>query len=164
MLLTAVALGSIATMICSAQSAGNESTKPLFDSPGPPLANDPNLSVGSGGGLSTQELFLKMMLMVLLVIVLGAAAIYISKKFLPRLTNLPGKKIRVIETVHLGPRKAVHLLKIGNQQLLIGSTNDNITKLADLTDVLDVARDSSLGSRGTSNERRGTSIENRDNN
>ena len=73
------------------------------------------------------------MLSVLLVAVLGAAAIYASRKLLPRITNLPGKKIRIVETVHLGPRKALHLVEIGDQRLLIGSTNESITKLADVT-------------------------------
>ena len=72
--------------------------------------------------------------MVFIVIVLGIGAIYLSKKLLPGLTNLSGKQIRIIETVHLGPRKAVHLLKIGGKQILIGSTNENITKLADVMD------------------------------
>ena len=75
-----------------------------------------------------------MMSSVLLVIVLGAAAIYISKKLLPKITRLPGKEIHIVETVHLGPRKTVHLLKIGGRKLLIGSTNENITRLADVTD------------------------------
>jgi flagellar biosynthetic protein FliO len=74
------------------------------------------------------------MISVLLVGGLGAAAIYTSRKLLPRITNLPGKKIRIIETVHLGPRKAIHLVEIGNQQILVGSTNENIRKLADVTD------------------------------
>ena len=47
-----------------------------------------------------------------------------------------GKKIRIIETVHLGPRRAVHLLEAGNKQLRIGSTTESITRLADVTDAL----------------------------
>ncbi|NIR11629.1 MAG: hypothetical protein GTN82_39950, partial [Candidatus Aminicenantes bacterium] len=74
--------------------------------------------------------------MVVLVAVLGVAAVYASKKLLPKITNLPGKEIHIAETVHLGPRKTVHLLRIGKQWLLIGSTNENITKLADVTDAL----------------------------
>jgi len=70
------------------------------------------------------------------IVVLGAGAIYVSKKFGTRISNLPGKKIHIIETVSLGPRKTVHLLKIGSQGLLIGSTTESITKLADVTDVL----------------------------
>ncbi len=75
-----------------------------------------------------------MMVSVLLVITLGAAAVYASKKLLPKITSAPGREIHVIETVHLGPRKSLHLLKIGNQRILIGSTNETITKLADMDD------------------------------
>ena len=152
--LVAVALCSGAILVGSARLAADESAeesaKPLFDNSGSVFAGDPqtrkmafgnpgndaNLSVGSSPGLNTQELFFKMMLAVLLVVVFGVGAIYLSKKFLPRITNLSGKRIRVVETVHLGPRKTVHLLKIDNQQLLIGSTGESITKLADITDSL----------------------------
>jgi len=74
-----------------------------------------------------------MMLSVLLVVGLGAAAIYASRKLVGRITNPPGKRIKVVETAYLGPRKAVHLLRIGDRWILIGSTNENITKLAELT-------------------------------
>ncbi|MCH7555838.1 MAG: flagellar biosynthetic protein FliO [Planctomycetes bacterium] len=74
-----------------------------------------------------------MMFSVLFLVVLGVAVIYVSKRFLPKITKLSGKEIRIAETVHLGPRKAVHLLEIGNRRFLIGSTNESITRLADLT-------------------------------
>ena len=96
-------------------------------------AKDPNSSIGPGNSQGTKELFFKMMVSVLLVVGLGAAAIYASKRLLPKITARSGKKIKVIETVYIGPRKAVHLLKINNQCLLIGSTNETITKLADVT-------------------------------
>jgi flagellar biogenesis protein FliO len=78
-------------------------------------------------------IYYRMMLAVLIVVVLGAAAIYVSKKLLPRITNLPGKEIRVAETVHLGPKKAVHVLEVGTRRFLIGSTSESVTKLADIT-------------------------------
>lgn len=96
-------------------------------------AKDPNSLIGQGNSKGTKELFFKMMVSVLLVVGLGAAAVYASKRLLPKITALSGKKIKVIETVYIGPRKAVHLLKIDNQCLLIGSTNETITKLADIT-------------------------------
>jgi flagellar biogenesis protein FliO len=109
--------------------------------------NDPNYSTSSANSLGTREMFFKMMLSVLLVVGLGVAVIYISKKFLPKITNLPSKKIHVVETTHIGPRKMVHLLKIGNQRLLIGSTNESITKLADVTDALSETEAGCEGSR-----------------
>ena len=141
--LITVALGGGVLLVCSARSDTDrtelENSKPKgslltgeFQS-GSLFENDTNFPMRTSDKSDTQELFFKMMISVLFLVALGAAAIYVSKKFLPKITNLPGKEIRVIETVHLGPRKAVHLLEIGNQRLLIGSTNENITRLADLT-------------------------------
>ncbi len=84
--------------------------------------------------LSGYEFFYKMLLSISLVIVLGVAAIYVSKKLLPRFTNLQGKQIRVIETAHIAPRKGIHLIAVGTKRLLVASTNETITMLADVTD------------------------------
>ena len=131
-----IALCSGARFVYSAQSDANESTKSLFDNSGSPNDSTTSFTLGSDDNRVDGELFFKMILMVLLVVVLGAGAIYLSKRFLPRFTRLSGKRIQVCETVHLGPRKAIHLIKIGKQAFLIGSTNENITRLADVTDEL----------------------------
>jgi flagellar biogenesis protein FliO len=74
----------------------------------------------------------KMTLAVLIVTVLGVVVMYVSKKILPKLSNLEGRNIKVIETLHLGSRKTVHLLEVSGQQILLGSTSDRIIKLADI--------------------------------
>ncbi len=100
-----------------------------------------NSSSGNQGGeidpvMSSDmpSLFYKLMVAVLFVAALGVGAVYVSKKFLPRFTNLPGKEIGVLETVYIGNRRALHLIRINQRKLLIGSTNEQITKLADVTD------------------------------
>ena len=133
-LLIVIALCSGALLSHSAQPAMDKSTKPSLNNSGAPGDYQPNLTVGSHVNPSGSELFFKMMFMVLLVVALGIAVVYISKKIMPRFTRLPAKRISVIETVHLGPRKTIHLLKIDNRLLLIGSTNENMTKLFDVTD------------------------------
>jgi flagellar biogenesis protein FliO len=133
-LLVVAALSSGAAAIRLGGSAATKSEKPLSSNSNSLLANESDLYPAPTDGVGTRELFFKMMFAVLLVVVLGAAAVYVSKKFLPKIVNLPGKKIRVIETVYLGHRKAVHLLKIHNQHFLIGSTTEGITMLADVTD------------------------------
>jgi len=130
------ALSGFMLAVCRAQLAVPEPAEPLSDNTSPLFAKDSNPPVRPVDNLSTKELFSKMMISVLLVVVLGVSAIYISKKFLPRITNLSGREIHIVETVHLGPRRAVHILKVGDKQLLIGSTNESITKLADVTDAL----------------------------
>ncbi len=80
------------------------------------------------------EIFYKIMLSIVFVLILGFAGIFVTKKYFPNIAKLQGKEIRVVETVHLGPRKSVHLIEIGKRRFLIGSTNENIRKLADLTE------------------------------
>jgi flagellar biogenesis protein FliO len=81
-----------------------------------------------------REMFYKMLLSVMLVAALGIALIYVSKKLLPRIAHLPNKQIRVVETTYIAPRKGIHLVQIGARRLLIASTNENVTMLADLSD------------------------------
>lgn len=100
-------------------------TKNLF-------SNDTGFTGSSA--INGTEIFYKTMLAVVLVIILGAAAVFMTKKYFPKIAKLQGREIHVIETVHLGPRKSVHLIEIGKRRLLIGSTNENIRKLADLTE------------------------------
>ena len=71
------------------------------------------------------------------VIVLGFGAFYFSKKLVPRLTAMRGKNISVVETIHLGHNRTLFVLEIGTgQKLLIGSTNNAINFLADVTEAL----------------------------
>lgn len=100
------------------------------------FGKDSDIPLAPGHDTFGGELYSKTLLAVLFVLVLGIAAIYVSKKLLPKITNLTGKEIHIVETVHLGPRKAVHLLEIGNRRFLIGSTNETISALADLNSTL----------------------------
>ena len=136
MFLAAVALGSGALAVRSTLSTTTESTseESKFETSSL-FAGDPNL-FGQKDNLGTGDLVSRTMIAVLVVVALGVSAIYFSKKLLPRITNLPGREIRISETVRLGPHNTVHLVKIGNQHLLIGSTNENITMLANVTDAL----------------------------
>ena len=83
--------------------------------------------------LNKWQLFFRLMLAIAITIALGITAIYFSKKILPKIAKSSGKTISVIETVHLGPRKSLHIIEIGNRRILIGSTNENINTLADIT-------------------------------
>ena len=142
-LLAAAAWLSGALALCPVRSAENEPETAQPDDAQSPLptdaktdslfARDPNFAGKTSYELGRQEFFVRTMLAVVFVIVLGAAAIYVSKRLLPKIANRPSKEIRIVETVHLGPRKAVHLIEVGKRRFLIGSTNENIRKLAEVT-------------------------------
>ena len=141
--LITVALGSSVLLLCSGQSATDETENVSAEDEnktgleklesGSLFENDSNFSMRRNNSSGSRELFFKFMVSLLFLVAMGAAAIYVSKRFGAKITNLSGKEIRIAETVHLGQRKAVHLIEIGNRRLLIGSTNENITRLADLT-------------------------------
>ncbi len=78
-----------------------------------------------------------MMQSIFIIVVLGGIAFYLSKKFMPKLRPSDGRDINIRETIHLGPSKTVHLIEVGEKTFLIGSTSDNISMLADVTETLE---------------------------
>jgi flagellar biosynthetic protein FliO len=142
--LMTVSIGAGAVIVCSARSptagtkaanAQSDSNQPRADAETENLQlfkNDPNFFGKSDYSPFGAEFSLRAVVAVLFVLALVVGAIYFSKRLLPKITNLPGREIRIIETAHLGPRKAVHIIEIGSRRFLIGSTNENVTKLADL--------------------------------
>jgi flagellar biogenesis protein FliO len=95
---------------------------------------DPNFTFKAPSGLKDKELVYKFIFSIFLVIAVGTAAVYFSKRLGGKITRIRGKKVQVIETLYLGQRKALHLLKIGRREILIGSTNENINMIADVTE------------------------------
>lgn len=77
----------------------------------------------------SREMLTKTLLALALVLGLGIGVAWATKRLLPRLGMNTGKDIRVLETTGLGPRKALHLVQVGSQQLLIGSTPEQISML-----------------------------------
>ena len=147
--MVALAIGSGSAGLAGQAEDANEATSAPVEEQGSFLSDTDSappsdLSLGSG------ELFVKMMLSLILVVALAVAALYLSKRVLPKVTRASGKEIRVMETSYLGPRKALHLVEIGNQKLLIGSTNESITTLAHIGDTwLDLSKaetDKTVGS------------------
>ena len=152
LVLVTVLLGADSLIFCSAQaqSSGADSEKAQPNSNQPEAETeskntqlfnkDPDFFGKSDYNAGGWEFSLRAVLAIVFVLALLIAAIYISKKYLPKIANLPGRDIRVIETIHLGPRKAVHVLEVYNRRFLIGSTNENVTKLADLgNDLVDLS-------------------------
>ncbi len=130
--------------ISIAARSADQKAEPATPRQSDSLLNDPNFAGLTDAPLGGTRFFAQMMLCILLVAALGVGTLYMSKKVLPKITNAPGKEIHIRETAYLGPRKTLHLVEIGNHKLLIGSTNDSITTLADVTDTwIDVPKQES---------------------
>jgi len=70
---------------------------------------------------------------VLVILVLGAAAIVVVKRLLPRLGISQGRRVSVLETVYLGPRKSLYVVQVGERTLLVSGTREQLSLLADVT-------------------------------
>ncbi len=70
---------------------------------------------------------------VFVILVLGVVAILVIKRVLPRIGVTQGRRIHVLETVYLGPRRSLHMVRIGERILLVGATNEGLGLLSDLT-------------------------------
>lgn len=105
----------------------------------PPLAlggwqGGGNLSSSPEGGLAYT-----MLAYVLVILVVGALAVLVTRKVLPRLgIAVPsGRNIAVQETAHLGTKSTVYLLRVGSRRILVGSCRESLVMLGDVTEAFD---------------------------
>jgi flagellar biosynthetic protein FliO len=98
------------------------------------FSQDPNFALGADRQFNAGGIYWRMMLAVLLVLALGVAAYYVSKKLGGKIINLPNRQIKLVETLYLGSRKTLHLIKVGNKSIVIGTTPTTITRIADISD------------------------------
>lgn len=71
------------------------------------------------------SVFLKMG--IIIVILIGIAIVI--RQMQSKMSVIPNKRIIVIETVHLSSHRTIHLLKIENEKILVGATDQNISLL-----------------------------------
>lgn len=77
--------------------------------------------------------WIKALGLVLIAIIVG---IFLLRKKLGMKTGMTGRKryIHVVESVSLGSKKSVHLIKVPGKVLLIGVTNERIQSLSEITE------------------------------
>ncbi len=80
--------------------------------------------------LLTASVFLKLAVVVILMV----AAAWILRRVQGGSWKAVERQVKVIETTHLNPRRAIHLVQIGDRKLLIGATDQSISLLTELDD------------------------------
>ncbi len=69
---------------------------------------------------------------IIVILILGWAAYYLTKKLGLKTSPVAGKYIEVLETVNIGSQKQLHMIRSGDKQILISSTAQNITKISEM--------------------------------
>ena len=116
-----------------AEQKGSSAQEQSFQS-----SRDVNFPFVTGNRFKTGELFYKMTFAVLVVIALAIGVAYFLKKLLPKIARLPAKQIRIVETVSLGQHRNIYLIEAAGRKILIGSTGETITRLADLSEPVEM--------------------------
>jgi hypothetical protein len=96
---------------------------------------DPNSGLGSNT-FDTGDALKSLARAVLLIVIIGAAAIYVTKKVMPKVNAAMGKEMKVIESLTLGSRRQLYIVKVGTKKLLVGASADSIRFLADVSDAV----------------------------
>jgi flagellar biogenesis protein FliO len=78
----------------------------------------------------------QMLAAVLVILVLGGVGLLVIRKLLPRIAPRGGKRMAVLETIYLEPRKALHLVRVGEQKFLLAGSREGLTVLAEVTDAI----------------------------
>jgi flagellar biogenesis protein FliO len=105
------------------------------EKPGQPLALP---DTGESSNPSVFVAFLGILLKLALVVGLIVATVWLLKMLWEKrgLTSVVDetKPIKLLTSTYLAPRKAIHLVEVGNRILVLGVGNDEITKLDVITD------------------------------
>lgn len=79
-----------------------------------------------------------------LMVVLGVAyaALYALRGLMVRQGGLPGRKgaLRVLESTTLAPNRSIHLVRVAGKVIVVGSTPEQVTALAEIDDPEELAR------------------------
>jgi hypothetical protein len=73
---------------------------------------------------------------VLVILVFGGAGLLFVKRLMPRIAVARGRRVLLLETFHLGPQRALHVVQVGSRSLLVGASRDGLSLLADVTRAL----------------------------
>ena len=87
----------------------------------------------------------KLLAYVVVILLVGAGALVVTKKFLPRLRTAGGREMSIVETAHVAPRVTLHLVEVGGQRFMVGATRERVSMLAEIgrrfPDIAQVARE-----------------------
>jgi len=141
----AVALLSAATALATGPATGpatRPATRPAAASQtakdGPAGSRRPLLLRKDTGALPTlsdrdrPNVFGQMLVYVVVILALGAGVVFAAKRYFPRTSNAASSKLRVVDSVHLGPRKQLHVLEVGAQRFLLASCRDSVAMISEL--------------------------------
>jgi len=97
------------------------------------LRDDRSRALPAFGGDDHDGFLGRMLAYVGVTLVLALGAVFLAKRYLPRMATRGGERIHVVDSAYLGPRKQVHVLEVGSQRFLVASCRDSVTMISELS-------------------------------
>lgn len=109
------------------------------------------MSPASGNPLETTPLyFLSVFVKLILVLLLIFVSSVVFRRWLqPGFTGKKNRQVQLLETVRLSPKQALHLISVGDQQLLVGATDQGISLITQVELDLDAVENEPVSASGT---------------
>ena len=126
-------LVSQAAMTATSQAAGALATTAPATQPAWPWAPPAGGKQGEVFKAEDDHLMWKMLASVVVILALAVPLVWLSRRLAPRIGAHAGKRMSLLETMYVGPRKSVHLVQVGSRRYLVGCSADRITTLAEVT-------------------------------
>ena len=99
-------------------------------------ASDPtdNAALGTSTQSSLTSAMVKMISALAVVVICVYVGLYLLKKLTGKRSGpaLKSDVLEVLQTTHLGPRKTISLIKVGNRSVLVGVTEQQISTITEL--------------------------------
>lgn len=74
-------------------------------------------------------------LIAVLLLIVGSSVIF-RRWYQPGISGKSTRQMRLVETIRLSPKQSLHLVLIGDQKLLIGATDQNVSLIAPIEENL----------------------------
>jgi flagellar biogenesis protein FliO len=138
----------------SVRAAAPEAKAPADEKAEQPLSADKPPAIGKPDRMAPKlgaddqaagRLLWQSLAAVLVILALGGIGTWVVRRLLPRITQARGNRMQLLETFHLAPQQAVHLMRVGDLNLLIGASRERITLLADVTGAVSPAAEDHAG-------------------
>lgn len=68
----------------------------------------------------------------ILIVVFIYASVWLMKRYTTGKANSGGNVVTIVERKHLAPKQALYVLKVGEQHLLLGATENGINKICEV--------------------------------
>jgi flagellar biogenesis protein FliO len=74
-------------------------------------------------------LFWQSVAAVVVILVVAGVALVLIKRVMPRLGQARGKRLRLVETLYLGPQRSIHIVEADGRCLVVGASRDGVRLL-----------------------------------